>query len=544
MKTAYLKVFRALGAITMATSALSIAARAQCTINMTANQQVMDGYGFSSAWCGQLSSAKNNALYGTLGFSILRIRIDPNQSWTDETVNASAAHAAGAKVLGTPWTPPASMKSNGNVVGGSLNTSQYGAFASYLNNAANTIGLDYVSMQNEPDANVTYESCFWTGAQMETWCANNAAAVGKPIVMPESEGFNDTFSDPTLNDSTAASHVTFVAGHFYGAGNYVHQNALNHGKHVWQTEHYLTGGQSDMNVCMQIAKEVSDAMNNQFSAYFWWWVNDSQTDGTDLVNNNGTIIKPGYILGQFAKWIRPGSTRVTATYNPASNVYVTAYRVNGGTVIVAINTGTSSVNQQFVIQNGNAASMEGYRTSSSQSMSDIGSFGVSGGSFTASLPAQSVTTFTQTGSTGGLANGTYKLIARHSGKAMDANGAATTNGTQIIQWTYHSGANEQWTVTSLGSGLYKIIGVQSGKSIDISNWGTANGTKVQLWDYLAGTNQKFFFNATGGGYYEISPSHATGSCLDVSGASTADGAIVQLWQYLGGNNQQWSPQAP
>ena len=143
-----------------------------------------------------------------------------------------------------------------------------------------------------------------------------------------------------------------------------------------------------------------------------------------------------------------------------------------------------------------------------------------------------------------LANGTYKLVARHSGKALDASGNATTNGTQIIQWTYGGGNNQRWTVTSLGGGLYKIIGVQSGKSIDISNWGTANGTKVQLWDYLAGTNQKFFFNATSGGYYEISPSHATGSCLDVSGASTADGAIVQLWQYLSGNNQQWSPQAP
>ena len=147
-------------------------------------------------------------------------------------------------------------------------------------------------------------------------------------------------------------------------------------------------------------------------------------------------------------------------------------------------------------------------------------------------------------SCGGLANGTYKLVARHSAKALDASGATTTNGTQIIQWTYTAGNNQKWTVTSLGGDLYKIIGVQSGKSIDISNWGTANGTKVQLWDYLAGTNQKFFFNATSGGYYEISPSHATGSCLDVSGASTADGAIVQLWQYLTGNNQQWSPQAP
>src|SRR6188474_2980729 len=97
---------------------------APCSINLGANQQTMDGFGFSSAWCGQLSTAKNNALYNTLGFSLLRIRIDPNQFWADETANAAAAHARGAKVLGTPWSPPAYMKDNTNVVHGSLLPSQ------------------------------------------------------------------------------------------------------------------------------------------------------------------------------------------------------------------------------------------------------------------------------------------------------------------------------------------------------------------------------------------------------------------------------------
>ncbi len=68
-------------------------------------------------------------------------------------------------------------------------------------------------------------------------------------------------------------------------------------------------------------------------------------------------------------------------------------------MIVAVNTNTASVNQPFAIHNGSAAALEGYRTSSSQSMADIGSFAVSGGSFTANLPAQSITTFVQTNGT-------------------------------------------------------------------------------------------------------------------------------------------------
>ena len=74
---------------------------APCSINLGASQQVIDGYGFSSAWCGRLSAAKNNALYNTLGFSLLRIRIDPNQFWADETANAAAAHTYVASNEGT-----------------------------------------------------------------------------------------------------------------------------------------------------------------------------------------------------------------------------------------------------------------------------------------------------------------------------------------------------------------------------------------------------------------------------------------------------------
>ena len=125
----------------------------------------------------------------------------------------------------------------------------------------------------------------------------------------------------------------------------------------------------------------------------------------------------------------------------------------------------------------------------------------------------------------GPANGTYKLIARHSGKALDANGNRTANGTQIIQWTYGGGSNQKWTLTSLGGSIYKVIGVQSGRSLDIAASGTANGTKVELWDYRGGNNQKFILTATDSGYYRISPTKRTGSCLDVNGASTADGAM-------------------
>lgn len=526
------------------TFALAINSKAAvCWVDLAANRQTIDGFGFSSAWSGTLSSAKNDALYNTLGMSLLRIRIDPNNSWSEETANAAAAHARGAKVMGTAWTPPAPMKDNNNVVGGNLRTDQYGPYATWLSQAANSIGLDYVSFQNEPDITVTYESCHWTPSQMQTFCRNNAQAIGKPVIMPESFNFNDAYSDPTLNDPNAVNKIAIVAGHIYGNGLYVHQNAINKGKKVWMTEHYISDTQSSMANCIQIAKEISDCMNAQMNAYFWWWVADYDPS-VNLVNNSGTIFKNGYTMGQFAKWVRPGATRIAADYNPSSGIYVTAYRVNNNLVIVAVNTGTGSVNQQFNISNGSVSSVTPYRTSSTQNMAQLGSIALSGNSFTTSLPGQSVTTFVQTGGGGTIPNGTYRIVARHSGKAMDASGAGTSNGTQIIQWTYGGGNNQRWTVTDRGNGQYSIIGVQSGRCVDVSNWGTANGTSVQLWDYFGGTNQKFTLAGTSGGYYRITPTHATGSCLDVAGISTSDGALVHLWQWLNGNNQQWAFQTP
>jgi glucuronoarabinoxylan endo-1,4-beta-xylanase len=364
--------------------------KSQVIIKGNVRYQVIDGFGFSSAWCGTLSSAKNSSLYDSLGMSLLRIRIDPSRSWSSETANAAAAHAAGAKVLGTPWSPPASMKTNNNVVHGSLSTNKYYDYALYLNEAASNIGLDYVSLQNEPDWNPDYEGCSWNGTQFLNFIKNYGQYINKPVVMPEGIHFTSSLSDPTLNDSTAASHMSIVAGHFYGGGNIVQQNALDKGKHVWETEHYLDGRDS-IPVCMNVAKEINQALSNWFSAYFWWWVNDGSTL-MNPVDNTGTIYKNGYVMGQFAKFIRPGMQRIEATYSPTADVYVTAY-VNNGFVIVAINTSTSPKSQDFTLEVlDGAGSFSVYRTSSSENMAKVGNVNVNNNSFSLNLPPQSIST--------------------------------------------------------------------------------------------------------------------------------------------------------
>lgn len=148
------------------------------------------------------------------------------------------------------------------------------------------------------------------------------------------------------------------------------------------------------------------------------------------------------------------------------------------------------------------------------------------------------------GGGGIVANGIYKIVARHSGKALEVAGLLTANGSNVQQWGYWGGENEKWMVTHLGNNQYSIVGAQSGKALDVSGWGTTNGSNVHIWTYGGAANQKWTITATSGGYYRLTPTHATNMCLDVSGVSTADGANVHIWTYGGGNNQQWTFQAP
>jgi len=78
-----------------------VANAADVTVNVATQHQVIDGYGASSAWCGTVPSNVMNVLYGDLGFSILRVRIEegigdnyksgPYTSWAPELANAKAA---------------------------------------------------------------------------------------------------------------------------------------------------------------------------------------------------------------------------------------------------------------------------------------------------------------------------------------------------------------------------------------------------------------------------------------------------------------------
>jgi len=145
--------------------------------------------------------------------------------------------------------------------------------------------------------------------------------------------------------------------------------------------------------------------------------------------------------------------------------------------------------------------------------------------------------------TNNLANGTYKIVNRNSGLALDVKGQATTNGSVVQQFTYNGGNNQRWTVTGLGGGQYKIVGVQSGRALDVTGQSTADGAAIELFDDNGGANQKWIITPTSGGYNTLQGVQS-GKMMEVVGAATTNSAPIDQWTGNGGNNQQWSFQTP
>jgi len=262
-------------------------------------------------------------------------------------------------------------------------------------------------MQNEPDENVGYESCVWTGAQMDTFVAQNASVLTTKLIMPESAVFNTAYSDPALNDANAVGNIAIVAGHLYmngeaqGAPFYL-SNAESKGKDVWMTEHYLTpaGAQPGITDALAMAQEIHNSMTvGQYNAYVWWWALDwnpgTGVDNYGLVDTNNNPTYYGYAMAQFSQFVKAGYTRVSATATPVPGVYISAYSGNGHSVIVAINTNASTSSVPVYIDGQTVTTLTPYQTTAAGGLTALTAVSVSGDNFTASLPAQSITTFVQ-----------------------------------------------------------------------------------------------------------------------------------------------------
>ncbi len=142
-----------------------------------------------------------------------------------------------------------------------------------------------------------------------------------------------------------------------------------------------------------------------------------------------------------------------------------------------------------------------------------------------------------------IPDGTYKIINRKSGKALDLPGSVTTDGIQFQQYTYGGGNNQRFSLTVQSNGNYKITAVHSGDSLAVANGSTADGAAVIQWPFSGGTDQRWKLQATTGSYFKI-VNEKSNKVLGVSGGSTSNGAKTIIWPSNTSTDQEWTLTAP
>src|ERR1700722_12869246 len=185
------------------------------SVNWNSVDQVIDGFGASDAFEAHPLTNAQAALFFSpttgVGLSLLRTKVPDdgscstvNTTCAGEVSDMQLAIANGARVWGTPWSPPASMKSNVSVDnGGSLLADSYGAYATYLANYVKSlsnlygISLYALSVQNEPDAVASYDSAVWGATDFDVFIRTDlgptfaADGLNPLIIMPETSQWQE-----------------------------------------------------------------------------------------------------------------------------------------------------------------------------------------------------------------------------------------------------------------------------------------------------------------------------------------------------------------
>lgn len=375
------------------------------TISTSETFQTIQGFGCATVFRpsnAPLTNDELDRLFGTgigqLGLNILRIRLATDDYWRSlELSNAKGAIQRGAKVLATPWSPPANFKTNNNLIGGSLIADSGIAYANYLNNfasymSANGAPIYAVSVQNEPDWDPSYESCTWSALQMRDFLKNHGHLITNTRLMaPELVNNNQNYINTILGDNIAAANVDILGTHIYGGGIVENALAKSLNKEIWMTEHLDTI--ATYSASLGTAVEIHNCLTKaNFSAYIWWYAKRFYGP----IGEEGFVTKRGFFMSQFAKYIPSGSIRIGVSVNTVPEVRVSAFKSSTGKkIIVAINSYNAIVNQSFIVKDAVITELIPYTTTETTNAAAGMKIVASGNSFNYNLPPYSVTTFVE-----------------------------------------------------------------------------------------------------------------------------------------------------
>jgi hypothetical protein len=132
----------------------------------------------------------------------------------------------------------------------------------------------------------------------------------------------------------------------------------------------------------------------------------------------------------------------------------------------------------------------------------------------------------------------YRITNGCSEQVLDVSGISQANGAAVHLWGWWAGDNQKWQLTDQGDGTWQVMAKHSGQVLDVAGGSSETGALVIQWPWHGGANQRWQIADTGSGTVSIKAQHS-GLMLDAQGAGTSNGTVV--WQYPANGScaQQW-----
>ncbi|MDE1191970.1 MAG: glycoside hydrolase family 30 protein [Arachidicoccus sp.] len=292
-------------------------------------------------------------------------------------------------LFASPWSPPAWMKDNNDLLhGGKLKKEYYQTWANYFVKfiqAYKVAGINIwgVTVQNEPMAKQIWESCNYSAEDERDFVKNalgpafekNNLSDKKIIVWDHNRDLAYQYASTILNDPQAAKYVWGVGLHWYETWT-KSEPLFDNVKNLHEAfpdvnllftegckENFDFNNINDWRLGELYGNNILNDLNNGIRAWSDWNILLDQNGGPNHVHNycyapvigdvnTGKIYFTNeyWYIGQFAKFIRPGARRIISSSN--RNVLQTTAFLNkdGKIAIVVLNTGDQNIEYNLWIK--------------------------------------------------------------------------------------------------------------------------------------------------------------------------------------------------
>lgn len=274
------------------------------------------------------------------------------------------------KLLASPWSPPAWMKTNNDMNHGGKLLPEYGDtwakyYAKYIK-AMKAEGIDIwaITVQNEPNATQPWDSCIYSAEEERDFVKNHLGPMlereklsdVKLYIWDHNRDILVERADTVLSDHKAAKYVYGVANHWYCSEafeNLSKVHSMYPDKHILFSEGCQEGGThiGDWSVGERYARNMIGDFNNWQEGWIDWNIVLDENGGPNHVGNfcSAPIIadtitqeihyNPSYYyIGHFSKYVKPGAIRIEVNSSEPSNLKYTGFiNETGSCVLIVMN---------------------------------------------------------------------------------------------------------------------------------------------------------------------------------------------------------------